>query len=291
MKTRSTLIAPVIAAAGLAGTQSSRLRHLPTLCLALLLSAALAPAATVANWQVLFDPNSNNPATSGLTTDSPTFGGATDAMDGIGVAGLFGTTATPASVTLAIDETLTVTATVTLTGGITGGAGYRFSVQNDGGKFVDPSPDNWSGGWNHVLSIAGVGSGIFRARTNGNYMSTASDAVRIQQNPNSTSGTFNGDSTATYLWTMSITRDSEDTVDLFSSFVGGDGNYSEIHNISLDATQTNGLFTYNAVGIQTTSASDLDQLSLSNVQYTVIPEPSAALLGGLGVLCLFRRRR
>lgn len=29
----------------------------------------------------------------------------------------------------------------------------------------------------------------------------------------------------------------------------------------------------------------------ANMQFTVVPEPSAALLGGLGVLCLLRRRR
>lgn len=267
--------------------------------LALFASLATAHSATVANWKVMAALAGTASSTSGLNTDSPVFGdGTAEDMDGVGLAGLFGTTTTPASVTLAVGETLTVTATVTVTGGLSSGAGaaYRFSVQNDGGKFSLPSPDNWGGGWNHILDTGSTtGDGFYRANTGGNFMSSSNtggnNASLLADQASgafATSNSFNGDSPISYLWTMAITRDSATTVDLSSSFVGGPNSFSESYTIN-NVTTT--LFTYNAVGIQTTATSDLDQLSLSNVQYNVIPEPSTALLSGLGLLALLRRRR
>lgn len=263
----------------------------------LLASAAICHGATVSNWQVMSALAGTASSTSGLNTNSPVFGdGTANDMDGVGLAGLFGTAATPASVTLGIGGTLTVTARVTLTGGLSTGAGggYRFSVQNDAGQFSVPSANNWGGGWNHILDTGNTtNDGFYRAGTDVHFMSAFGNASQLadQSSPGfSTSGSFNGDSTSTYLWTMSITRDSATTVDLFSSFVGGDGNFSESYTLN-DVSPT--IFTYNAVGIQTTATTDLDQLSLSDVQYTysVIPEPSAALLGGFGLLAMLRRRR
>ena len=261
------------------------------LCLALLIGAANCPAATVANWKVMAFQTGTASSTSGLNTDSPVFGdGTAGDMDGVGVAGLFGTTSSPQSVTLSVSQTLTVSATVTLTGGLStnAGAGYRFSVQNEGGQFAGAVADSWGGGWNHILTTGNsTGDGFYRARTDGNFMSNSGDAEQLANSPTS-SGTFSGDSTATYLWTMTITRASATTVDLSSSFVGGDGSFSESYNLT---GVTTSLFAYNAIGIQSTAASDLDQLSLSNVQYSVIPEPSMMLLGSLGVLLFLRRRR
>ena len=68
----------------------------------LLISAATCPAATIANWKVMSAVSPltvGGVPTSGLTTDSPVFGSTTtNAMDGIGVAGRFGTNASPQSV-------------------------------------------------------------------------------------------------------------------------------------------------------------------------------------------------
>ena len=152
----------------------------PTL-FSLAISAAICPAEPIANWKVMFTATSGlASSTSGLDTDSPVFGdGSAEDMDGVGVAGRFGTLATPESVTLEVGQTLTVTATVTFTGGVTsGGSAYRFAVLEDGGKFDVPSPDNWAGGWLHLVNTASSGE-LFRARTDGNYMSNQGDALDL----------------------------------------------------------------------------------------------------------------
>jgi hypothetical protein len=231
----------------------------PTL-FSLAISAAICPAETIANWKVMFTAASGlASSTSGLNTHSPVFGdGTAEDMDGVGVAGRFGTTTTPESVTLAVGQTLTVSASVTLTGGVTtGGSAYRFAVLNDATKFDVPSADNWGGGWLHVVNTGSSTGELFQARTDANYMSNLANAVDLNAGKIFAGGALSANSATSYLWTMTITRDSETTVDLVSSFVGGPNNYSETYTKNDIAT---GLFTYNAVGMQATTAGDLDRL-------------------------------
>jgi hypothetical protein len=82
----------------------------------------------------------------------------------------------------------------------------------------------------------------------------------------SRTGTLLGDSATAYTWTMSVTRTSETTVDLVSTFIGGNGDFSETLT---KLNETTSVFTYTAVGILTTGATDLDQLSLSNVVFSI----------------------
>lgn len=252
-------------------------------------------ATPIADWKVLFSAGPT-PINSGENTNSPQFGDDTAGqMDGIGVAGLFGPNGSPESVMLSVGQTLTVTANVTLTGGVQGSnSAYRFAVQNDGGQFAANDPDNWAGGWMHTLGLSnGSNSALYGTNTGGNYMSTSNVSGNNSVNlgaGNSTSGTFSADTATPYTWTMSITRDSATTVDIVSSFIGGPSSFSQTMTAS-DVTTSN--FTYTAVGIQTTGQSDLDQLTLSNVQFAVVPEPSTgiALLGGLGAAAWLCRRR
>lgn len=253
-----------------------------TLLLTAALLAAPAHAATIANWKVLVPSAGGSPVT-GANTDSPVFGGGANQMDAVQIAGRFGTVGTPESVSLLVGETLTVTATVTLTGGADVTNHYRFGVYNDGGQFAVNSPNNWTGGWLHS-----TGTGFYQARTDDTFVSTLPNAVELTTTPTTNTGILDGDSVATYLWTMTITRDSATTVDLFTSFVGGDQSYDNSFTVN---DQTTSLFTYTAMGILTSGQTDLDQLTVSNAQFSVIPEPSAALLGGLGALLLLRRRR
>ncbi len=251
------------------------------------LTSLSVQAATIANWKEL-NPNAAVPATSGMNTDSPTIGnGTANNADDAWVAGRFGTVGTPASVTLAIGETLTVSGTVILTGGLDVASNLRFGVFDESGKF-DLNSATWSnGGW---LLRAGTNAddGWHKARTDNAFVSTNPNAVRLSTTTTNTGGLLDGDSTASYAWSISVTRDSATTVDLFGSIVGGDNAFNQTYT-SNDVTTT--LFTYNAVGILLGGSLDMDQAAFSGVQYTVVPEPSAALLGGLGVLLLLRRRR
>ena len=97
-------------------------------------------AASIANWKQLN--TAVTPPTSGLTTDSPTFGdGTASSGNNLWVAGSFGTT-----VSLNIGETLTVTGSYTVTGAETSNDfAFRHGLFNDGGKFADNDPNNWTG--------------------------------------------------------------------------------------------------------------------------------------------------
>lgn len=155
----------------------------------------------IANWKVLF---AASPLTVGgveaidLVPASPVFGGSALAMDGIGVAGRFGTQANAESVTLAVGDTLTVSAAVTLTGGNDVNNHDRFAVLNDGGQFTADRPENWGGGWLHS-----VGNSLYQASTGpaANFMSTLNsgnkNAVSVSPNVDRF-GDFRGDSALPY---------------------------------------------------------------------------------------------
>lgn len=259
-----------------------------TLLAAVFPAVCSSHAATIANWKVLVPSvASGGSPVAGANTDSPVFGGGTNQMDAAQTAGRFGTVGTPETANLLVGETLTVTATITLTGGLDVTNNYRFGVFNDGGQFAANSPNTWTGGWLHS-----TGSGLYQGNTGGSFVSTVgtapNNAVALTQIPTTNTGTIDGTSIATYLWTMTITRDSATTVDVFSSFVGGDGLYDNSYTAN---NVTTALFSYTAVGVLTSGNTDLDQLTISNAQYSVVPEPSSAMLGGLGLLALLRRRR
>jgi len=241
-----------------------------------------ADAGTIANWKEL-NPNVA-PFTSGLDTNGPTFGDGTNAdAQSAWIAGRFGTTASPESVTLAVGEILTVSGNLVLTGGTIPDNGYRFGIYNDGGKFAAGSGNNWTGGWNHQTS-----TDLFQGRTDGAFVSTMGNAVDLNAVKTST-GSLDKDSTLPLTWTMSITRDSATTVDIVSTFTGGGGSLNQEYTV---ADQTTSLFTYTAAGLLFGGNTSVDRGVFSNVQYSVIPEPatmSLLALGGLGAVA--RRRR
>lgn len=231
--------------------------------MALLGFSNAASAATIANWKALSTPPPDGLA--GLNTDSPTFGdGTAEDADALVGAGLFGTDADPATVTLSVGETLTVTGTLNLTGG--NSSLYRFGVLNDGGQFALDDRTNWDGGWIHSID-----DDLFRARTDGSFASVGGNAEDLNA-AQSTAGSFNGDSTLDYTFSMSITRDSATTVNVVSSIIGGDNSFSQEY-IANDITTDQ--FTYNAFGFFFSNDADLDQAAFTNVQYNTIPEPSS----------------
>lgn len=249
----------------------------------------IAGAASVANWKEL-NPNAAVVPISGAGTDSPVFGDGTtpNSAQAAWIAGGFGTAGAPGSATLAVGDTLTVSGGLTLTGGTNNNNQFRFGIFNDGGQLALDSGLNWTAGWLHSIGTATT-SDLYRARTNGAFISTAGDAADLNSIVTRT-GTFDGDSSTAFSFSMSITRDSATTVDVVSLITGGDGNYSEQY-VEDDISTTN--FTYNAAGLLFGGSAGVEQASFSGVQYNVtsVPEPSSALLGLTGLLLGFTRRR
>lgn len=241
--------------------------------------SSAAQGATIANWKVF----GSYPIT-GATTDSPSIGDGTttNSAQGAVFAGRFGTAAAPVTATLAVGQTLTVTGNMVLTGGSNTASDFRFGVFNDGGKFAANSSANWTGGWVHQ-----PGSDLYQARTDGTFISTAGNAVAIGATKTST-GTFDGDSLAPFTFSLSITRNSATTVGLSSTFIGGDGILNQAYSVA-NRTTTN--FDYTAVGFLYGGGSELEQGSLSNVQFNVIPEPTLPALALISLAGLFLRRR
>ncbi len=204
-----------------------------------------------------------------MDSDSPTIGdGTANNADDAWVAGRFGTVATPADVTLAIGETLTVSGSLILTGGLGVDSNLRFGVFDESGQFASGGTTWSNGGW-LLRAGANPDDGWHKARTNGAFVSTNPNAAIITPRTNTnTGGALDGDSTIAYDWSISVTRDSATTVDLFGSIAGGDNAYNQTYTANDIATS---LFTYNAVGLLFGASLDVDQAVLSGVQYTVVP--------------------
>jgi hypothetical protein len=229
--------------------------------------AAILPlsADPIANWKEL-NPNEAIVPIEGEATDSPTFGdGVTlNSAQQAWVAGRFGSVETPASVTLAVGETLTVTGTMVLTGGLDNSTQFRFAVQNDGGKFAQNDGNNWAGGWLHSIGT-GNPADLWQARTDGPFISTIGDAIDLESVTNRT-GLFDGDSVEPFAFSMTITRDSDTTVDVTSLITGGDGDLSEEY-VKEDIETS--LFTYNSLAFLFGGSSAVEQVALSDARYTV----------------------
>ena len=162
--------------------------------------------------------------------------------------------------TLSIGETLTVSGSVVLTGGGAANNQFRFGIFNDGGAFDAGSGSAWTGGWMHTIF-----NDLWQGRTDGAYISSAGNAVALNST-RTRSGTFTGNSATAYSFSMSITRDSETTVDITSSCIGGDLAFSEVL-VAEDVPTT--LFTYTACGWLLGGTSAVEQAIFSDVAFSV----------------------
>lgn len=230
------------------------------------LSVPSVIAGPVANWKEL-NPAAGHPnPLTGADTDGPTIGDGTDASaQASWVAGRFGTVAAPVSVTLEVGQTLTVSGNLLLTRGAGPNSDYRFGIFNDDGKFASNDGNGWVGGWLHQ-----TGTDLYQGRTDGPYISSGGDALRLNAVKTST-GTLSKDSATPLAFSMSLTRDSATTLDIVSTISGGDGAFDQTYTLE-DVTTT--LFTYTSAGLLFGGVSALDQAVLSNVQYAISPDPT-----------------
>lgn len=233
--------------------------------IALASGVSVLTAGPIANWKE-FNPNEIIVPITDAETNSPTFGdGVTlNSSQMAWVGGQFGTVEAPASVTLAVGETLTVTGSVALTGGTNNNNQFRFGLFNDGGKFALDDGSNWIGGWLHSIGTT-ASSDLWLGRTDGPFISTAGNAVDLDSVVTRT-GLFDGDSVEAFSFSMSITRDSETTIDVVSLISGGDGEFSE--EFVREDLETS-LFTYTSMGWLFGGSSGVEEVNFSNVEYSL----------------------
>jgi len=235
--------------------------------------ASVLSADPIANWKE-FNPNLTVVPIADAGTNSPTFGdGVTENSSQMAwVAGRFGEVEAPASVTLAVGETLTVTGSVILTGGSNANNQFRFGLFNDGGKFALDDGSIWTGGWLHSIGTVAT-SDLWQGRTDGPFISTAGNAVDLDS-VKTQSGFFDGDSVEPFQFSMTVTRDSETTVDIVSLITGGDGLLSD--EFVKEDIETS-IFNYTAMGWLFGGSSAVEEVAFSDVEYSVTKGDEASL--------------
>lgn len=235
------------------------------IALPLLSGSSALVAEPIANWKEL-NPNAIVVPITDARTNSPIFGdGVTENSSQMAwIAGRFGTVEAPALVNLTVGETLTVKGSVVMTGGTSNNNQFRFGLFNDGGKFALDEGSNWVGGWLH--SIGDVeSSDLWQGRTDGPFISTYGDAIDLDSVKTLT-GLFDGDSAEAFTFMMSITRDSESTIDIISLIEGGDGDLSE--RFEKEDIQTS-MFTYSSMGWLFGGSSGVERVDFLDVEYSV----------------------
>jgi len=230
-------------------------------------SVAASQAALVTSWTATGGTNS------GLGTASPTIGDdSANNADDVKVNGTF------TELSLLDGQTIVLSGTVTFSGVAAAGTAdqFRFGLFDDLG---DADNSTWDG-YRAANDTPGATGHIRLAGNSAN-------------NPTTFSGTDIGDTTGfgdlsdlTYSFSLSLTRNGTG-IDLVSSMTNGGNDFASgsLNHATADT------FDFNSVGFLLGGALDADQASFSNIDVSVVPEPSSAALLGLGGLALILRRR
>jgi hypothetical protein len=169
----------------------------------------------------------------------------------------------------------------------TGGSIFRFGVFNVNGSATNIG---WLGYF--VQSAASGGTGSLQERNVGNgsaFTSASSGTTSLQTLPVAASAL----SSAVYNFSFSLERDAINGLIITTSLVRTSDSVEFAGASFTDTTVNAGAFTFDRVGFQGTTDLNADKIQFDNVDvtFTAVPEPSAALLGALGMLALLRRRR
>jgi hypothetical protein len=263
---------------------ASRMKNLrPLACLTVLLSAAPAHAALVAGWTKAGASTSTN-----LDTASPTVGnGTTDNADNESI---YASMATISLTTVGQKVTLSGSATLI---GISPNGDAPYSNQFRWGLYNETGTPADTLGW--LGYFAGNGSlangGNLWERTNPNTGAFASITGATLQTTAAAPGTILTGGVApgvTYSFNLSLERTAAG-MQIESSFIRNSDSQQFSLVSFLDTTPQT--YDFNRVGFLMGGDLNADQVQFSNIEATLIPEPSAALLGGLGMLLLLRRHR
>jgi len=261
------------------------MKHLRSLaCLTILLISSPAHAATVINWTKTGASTSTN-----LNTASPTVGNAT--TDNADNETIYASLTSTISLTN-IGDKVTLSGSATLIGiSPNGDAPYsnqfRWGLYNETGTPADTL--GWLGYVAGNGSLANGGNlwerdnpntGGFASGIGATILTTAAAPATIL-----TGGTIPG---VTYSFNMSLERVATG-MQINSSMIRISDSQQFALGSFLDTTPQT--YNFNRVGFLMGGDLNADQVQFSNIDVTMIPEPGTALLGGLGMLFLLRRRR
>jgi len=240
--------------------------------------AASAQGALVTGWT---DANTAGVAFADEGTASPTFGtGAEGSADTAWPYASF-----PTISLSSIGNAITLSGSATFTG-ISGASSLREMLRmglfNENGS---SDTTGWLGYWlgngdgasgGRLYERIDPNSGVFPSGTGASPIATAT-APGVP---------FESGAASTYNFSLMLTRVA-DGMQIDSSIVRTSDSQEMAAISVLDTTVS--VTDFNRVGFLFGGNLDVDQVRFNNI--TVVPEPSAALLGGLGLLALLRRRR
>lgn len=239
------------------------------------LTTGAASAATLSTWTA-------TKTITNATTASPTLG---DGSNGGASAIMYASFPT---ITLTnVGDAITLNGSVTISGAVAStDQGIRFGLFDNNGS---TTAINWRGylGTNRASATNSIWE-RGGPQTTGDFLSTSNSGtspVAVLTSPATTVGSLPGSGAFTFSETITKTL----TGVSISFSLSGPGGYSWTASAT-DTTPNGGVSVeYDRVGLGFSGGYSADQAVYSNI--TVVPEPSAALLGGLGTLALLRRRR
>jgi hypothetical protein len=234
------------------------------------LSTGAASAATIGTWTA-------SSTITNATTSSPTLGNNTNGNASAIMYASFPT------ITLSnVGDAITFSGSVTISGGVAStDQGIRFGIFDNNGS---SNATNWRGylGTNRANGTSSIWER--NNQTSGDFLGTSS-AVTLLTSPGITVGSL--PASGAFSFSETITKTLTGVSISFS--LSGPGGYSWGASAS-DTTPNGGVsLEYDRVGIGFSGGYSADQAVFSNI--TVVPEPSAAVFGGMGLLALLRRRR
>ena len=253
---------------------------LPLSCLTVLLSSAPAHAASVINWTE----RTGATPVSNMSTASPTVGnGSAESADGRSIYASFPTISLS---TVGDKVTLSGSATLTTTVGVT--STTFFATQLRWGLYQENGTPADTLGWLGYIGSQGhnaIGANLLE-RNSGNtdwYMTGGGSTIVTTATAPETAFTD-----ATYSFMLSLER-TAGGIQINSSIIRSSDSQQFGLISSLDTSPLT--YDFNRVGLLIGGELNADQVQFSNIDVTLVPEPRAALLGGLGTLLLLRRRR